>query len=66
MTPEEITALFAEAALHFPPLPNKPNDDNLLDIRKILMPLLLNLDYDMNGSHNLIGLIQDTAAYTAH
>jgi hypothetical protein len=65
MTPEEITALFAEAALHFPPLPDKTNDDNLLDIREILMPLLLNLEYDMSGLHNLVGLIQETVAYTA-
>ena len=65
VTPEEITALFAEAASHFPPLPDKPNDDNLLDIREILMPLLLNLEYDMSRPHNLVGLIQDMSAYTA-
>jgi hypothetical protein len=65
MTPEEITALFPEAAMLFPPLPNKPNDDTLSDIREIITPLLLNLEYDMNGPYNLAGLIQDTAAYTA-
>ena len=64
MTLKEITALFAEATLHFPPFPEKPNDDNLLDIKEILMPLLLDLEYDMSRPHSLISLIQDTAAYT--
>ena len=65
MTPEEITALFAEAALHFQPLPDKPNDDNLSNIRETLMPLHLNLEYDMSRPRNLVGLIQDMGAYTA-
>ena len=38
MTPEEITSAVVEAASHFPPLPNKPQDDNQSDIREILMP----------------------------
>ena len=65
MTLEEITALFAEASPHFPPLPDKPNDNSLSDIREILKPLLLILEYDISGPHNLVGLIQDTGAYTA-
>ena len=43
--------------MHFPTLPEKPNDNNLLDIREILMPLLLDLEDDMSGPHNLVGLI---------
>ena len=30
------------------------------------MPLLLKLEYDMKGPQNVIGLIQETTAYTAH
>ena len=64
MTPEEITALFATAATTFQPIAGQPTDDNLTALRDVLYPLLLDIPYDEEGSHNLIGLIEPTAAYT--
>ena len=52
-------------SIALPPLPEKPNNDNISDIRDSLIPLLLNLEYDMNGPHNLVRLIHNTATYTA-
>jgi len=67
MTPEEITALFAAASANFTPIAGNPSDDDLTDMREILMPLLLSIPYDETGPdprHNLIGLIESTATYT--
>ena len=66
MTPDKITALFAEATMNFTPIAEQPNDDNLTAIKEVLMPLLLDLEYNMNGPQNFIGLIQDTMVYTIH
>ena len=57
MTPEEMTTLFATAAMTF--------HDDLTALRDVLYPLLLDIPYDMDGTHNLIGLIEPTASYTA-
>jgi len=64
MTPEEITTLFATAATSFQPIQGQPADDDLTALRDTLYPLLLDIPYDTNGDHNLIGLIEPTAAYT--
>jgi hypothetical protein len=65
MSPEEITALFVEAATRFTPITGNPSDDDLTDMREVLTPLLLAIPYDEDGDHNLIGLIEPTTAYTA-
>lgn len=65
MTPEEITTLFATAATSFQPIAGQPTDDDLTTLRDILYPLLLDIPYDTNGDHNLIGLIEPAAPYTA-
>ncbi len=67
MTPEEITALFATAAASFTPIGGQPTDDDLTALRDVLYPLLLDIPYDdqQGGTHNLIGLIEPTASYTA-
>ena len=64
MTPEEITALFATAAASFQPIQGQPADDDLMALRNVLYPLLLDIPYDTNGDSNLIGLIKPTTAYT--
>ncbi len=64
MTPEEITALFATAATTFQTIVGQPTDDDLTALRDVLYPLLLNIPYDEDGMHNLIGLIEPTASYT--
>ena len=65
MSPEEITALFAAAATTFQRITHQPSDDDLTALRETLYPLLLEIPYDEAGSHNLIGLIEPTASYTA-
>ena len=65
MSPEEITALFVEAATRFTPITGNPSDDDLTDMREVLTPLLLAIPYDEDGDHNLIGLIEPMTAYTA-
>ena len=46
--PEEITALFASG---------HPTDNNLTVLCNVLHPLLLDIPYNEDGTHNLIGLI---------
>ena len=65
MTPEEITALFAEAANKFSPIAGAPTDDDLTALRETLYPLLLSIPYDEDGRHNLIGLIEPPSSYIA-
>ena len=64
MTPEEITASFASAAAVFTPIQGQPTDDDLTALRDVLYPLLLEIPYDDEGDHNLIGLIEPAASYT--
>ena len=40
-------------------------DDDLTALCDVLLPLLHNIDYDMTGPNNLVGLISGVAAYTA-
>ena len=65
MTPEEITSLFATAATTFQHIAGQPSDDDLTVLRDVLYPLLLDIPYDEDGTHNLIGLIEPTASYVA-
>lgn len=65
MTPEEITASFAAAAATFAPIQGQPTDDDLTALRDVLYPLLLEIPYDEEGEHNLVGLLEPTASYTA-
>ena len=67
MTPEEITTIFATAATTFQPIVGQPTDDDLTNLRDVLYPLLLDIPFDdqPGGTHNLIGLVQPTATYTA-
>ena len=64
MTPEEITSLFATAATTFQPIVGQPSDDDLTALRDVLYPLLLDIPYDEDGSHNLIGIVEPTTSYT--
>ena len=66
MTPEEITTLFATAALSFDLISGQPTDDDLTAMRDVLYPLLLGIPYDdqPGGAHNLVGIMQPTIAYT--
>ena len=62
--------LFATASKEFTPIVGKPTDDDIFNITKVLYPLLHNLKYNefiVAGAieHNLVGLLQLTAIYTA-
>ena len=68
MSPEEITALFADAAAKFAPILGNPKDDDLTALREVLTPLLLSIPYDEDGVaplHNLVGLIEPSMSYSA-
>eukprot|EP00804_Cyclotella_cryptica_P001878 CCRYP_019352-RA/>CCRYP_019352-RA protein AED:0.46 eAED:0.46 QI:0/-1/0/1/-1/1/1/0/123 len=65
MTREEITMVFAMAATTFQPISGQPSDDDLTALRHVLYPLLLDIPYDEDNTHNLIGLIEPTTLYTA-
>ena len=66
MTPEDITTLFAAADEAFPAIVGQPEDQDLHALIEVLTPLLLEIPYDLEkGVHNLVGLIQADADYTA-
>ena len=64
MTPEEITSHFATAAATIQPIFGQPTNDDLQVLRDILYPLLLQILYNEDGTHNLIGILEPTATYT--
>ena len=65
MTPEKITTAFTMAATMFQPIAGQPSDDDITVLRNVLYPLLLDIPYDEDGTHNLIGLIKPTTSYMA-
>jgi hypothetical protein len=67
MTPNKITLLFKEARDAFPPFEGKPTDDNLLLIREMLLPILMEIPYDqLGGVHSLTSLFTDPARYATN
>jgi hypothetical protein len=66
MTPNAITLLFKEARDTFPPLEGKPTDDDLQAIRETLLPILMEIPYDLlRGVHSLTAIIMDGVRYAA-
>jgi hypothetical protein len=67
MTPDAITRLFKEANDTFPPLEGKPTDDDVLPIRRTLLPLLMVIPYDqLGGIHSLVAILTEAAKYEAN
>ncbi len=65
--PDAITCLFKEAYDTFPPLEGKPTDDNLLAIRRTLLPLLMVIPYDqLGGIHSLVAILTEATKYGAN
>lgn len=64
MTPDEIAAIFAAATDDFAVVVGQPSDEDINAIERALLPLLHDVDYDMYGAQNLIGLIEPTITYT--
>ena len=65
-----IAALLEKAAENHPHIVGQPTDDDIFAMTEILFPILHDADYDMTVvqgrvNHNLVGLIQSSAAYAA-
>ena len=65
-----IAALLEKAAENHPHIVGQPTDDDIYAMTEILFPILHDADYDMTVeqgrvNHNLVGLIQSSAAYAA-
>ncbi len=66
MTPKSITLLLKESTEAFTVIKGKPSDDDILAIRETLLPLLMDIPFDLvGGIHSLTGLITETAVYEA-
>jgi hypothetical protein len=64
MTPDAVTRLFKEAYDTFPPLKGKPTNNNLLAIRRTMLPLLMVIPYDQLGRiHSLVAILTETTKY---
>ena len=62
MTPKSITLLLKEATENFTVIDGKPSDADILAIRKTLLPLLMDIPFNLVGRiHSLTGLITETA-----
>ena len=64
-TPDEITAIFALASENFSRISGQPSDDDINDILLVVKPLLHDIDYDVAGTQNLVGLVDNVTTYTA-
>ena len=66
MTPKAITLLLKEAAEAFTVIEGTPLDDDILTIRETLLPLLMDIPFNLvGGIHSLTGLLTETARYKA-
>jgi hypothetical protein len=66
MTPNAITLLFKEVHETFPPIKGKPTDNDLLSIREMLLPILMEIPYDqLGGVHSLMAILMDAVRYAA-
>jgi hypothetical protein len=65
MTPEEIAAVFVMAMSNFSLLVGQPSDEEINALELAIKPVLHDINYDMFGPHNLVGLIKPTITYTA-
>ena len=64
MTPDEITTIFAAATNDFAAIVGQPTDDDINALKRALLPLLHDVDYDMYGTQNLVGIIEPSITYT--
>ena len=63
-TPAEVTAMFVEALEAFEIVHARPTDSYVNQIFEVLSGILYNIVYDeTDGTHNLIGIIQDDVPY---
>ncbi len=66
MMPDMITLLFKEAQDTFPPIEGKPTDDNLISIWETVLPILMEIPFNLlGGVHPLMGILTDPTRYSA-
>jgi hypothetical protein len=64
MNADAITCLFKEAYDTFPPLKGKPTNDDLLNVRETLLPLVMNIPYDkLLGVYYLTAILIEAAKH---
>jgi hypothetical protein len=67
MTPDAITLLFKEVRNTFPPIKGKPTDDDLLAIWETILPILMEIPFDLlGGVHSLVRLLTEPTRYAAN
>ena len=63
-TADKIAAIFAVATDNFTLISGQPTDDDINTMEKALLPLLHDIDYNMYGPQNLIGIIEPPIIFT--
>jgi hypothetical protein len=67
MTPDAISLLIKEACDTFFPIEGKPSNDDLLLVRKTLLPILMEIPYDqLGGVHSLTAILMDPTRYATN
>ena len=66
MKSEEIVGLFERLAENIPVIAQQPTEEDVYDLYEAVYPVLLDIEYDATeGKHNLVGLVDTDADYTA-
>jgi len=63
-TANKIAAIFAVATNNLRLIAGQPTNDDINTMEKALLPLLHDINYDMYGPQNLVGIIKPTITYT--
>ena len=62
--PENITLAIQKATEGFTAIVDRQTDNNIIDIRQLLLPVLMKTKYDeLTLTHNLLGVILTTERY---
>jgi hypothetical protein len=62
-TANEIAAIFAVATDNFTLIAGQPTNNYINTMEKALLPLLHDINYDMYGPQNLVGIIKPAITY---
>ena len=66
MKSEEIVGLFERLSESIPAIAQQPTEEDVYDLYEAVYPVLLDIEYDATeGKHNLVGLVDTDADYTA-
>ena len=63
-TANKIAAIFVVAPNNFTLISGQPTDDDINTMEKALLPFLHDIDYNMYGPQNLVGIIELKITYT--